>query len=169
MNHPSLKKRMSWFGVCAVLVLLLSANAEAQTPPWDFSDAESALVQWPFEVIEYFVEVDNSNIFQHSRVKESPLQVYEAMKELKANHSTISGLTVSGIGQNPEPNSYVVTFTKGNNRFQVNIKPDGSGAEIVVRATPRATVSGYFKHAIYPYRLGGDTFVGSQRYDFMDE
>ena len=154
----------------SLLGLALSPNeALAQDPPMDFSDASEQLVQWPFTVVEYFVEEDGLNVYQHTRVAESSDHIYEYAKQIKDNHDMIGEFNITGVTKSSDPGHYNISLARLNVRYFVQVRPDGAGAELIVKSTPNAIVSGYFKRALYGYRLGDGVRVGTQRFDFMDE
>ncbi len=149
-------------------LLFLPAVAAAQAPT-DFSDAERPLMQWPFQTLSYHVETDGLNIYQHTRIAESPDQVFIYAREVLSNRGSIGGLTVTGVSQGAEPGFYHIALGTDNVRHYVQVKPDGAGTLLIVKATPFAIVSGFYKRALFGYRLGDGHSVGVQRYDFRDE
>lgn len=161
-----MNKALFWLSLASLLFLPLSLAAQA---PADFSDAEKQLVQWPFTVTDYFTDSDENNIFQHTRVAESPTMVYERLLQMRQDKTPLGDFVITSVATGAQPNFYNAALGYQTIRHFVTIEPFGTGAEIIVKSTPNALVSGYFKRVLYPYRLGDGQSVPVGRFDSMDE
>jgi len=150
--------------------MLAPATARAQTtPPTDFSDMRRQLVQWPFDVIEYWTEEDEFNLYQLTRVQQSSHEVFNVLNRIKRNRGSIGGFMVRGATKQAEPGHYMSVLVDDDGRHFVWITPDGAGAVLKLKATPNAIVSGYFKRSLYGYNLGDGDRVDASRADNLDE
>lgn len=170
----ALRRTLTWLGFAIVVslfwLLLAPSQAQAQTtPPTDFSDMRQQLVQWPFDVVEYWTEEDEFNLYQLSRVQESSHQVFQYFDDLKRERGTLGGYMVRGATKQAEPGHYMAVLVDDDGRHFVYITPDGAGSVIKLKATPNTIVSGYFKRALYGYKLGDGARVDASRADNMDE
>lgn len=176
--HPSSHRR-SLAALCGPLVAAALAalallavsptDASAQNVPMDFSDADDQLINWPFNVVEFFVEDDGTNVWQHYRVSESPEHVYDTLLEMKRNQEQVDRFWIIGAGKAAEPRNFSFTINAGQSRYLVQVRPDAAGADLVIKSTPSSMRSAYFKRALYPYRLGDNLTVRCERYDHADE
>lgn len=167
---PLVHRALVSAGAALLVLLALTAPALAQqNSPMDFSDADEQLVDWPFSVVEYWVEDDGMNVFQHTRVQESPEDVYETLNQMKLDGDWLGDFAIIGAGRLAEPRNYSFVINTSNLRYMVTVRPDGAGAELVVKTTPSAIRSGFFKRALYPYRLGDNQTVRCERHDNLDE
>jgi len=154
------------FAIALGLCVLAPSLASAQ--PLDFSDAKEQLFTWPFDVIEYSVEDDGMNIFQHTRVQESATDIYDALKSMKDDGGEISGFLIVGATKQAD-GSFVFTLARDNLKYLVVVTSDGAGAKLSVKSTPNAMQTGFYKRALYGYRLGDNKTVGCHRYNHGDE
>ena len=150
-------------------VLALSASNAQATPPFDFSDAKQPQISWPFATVEFWTEEDDFMVWHHTRVSESTSDIYDLLLGYKSDKTKISGFAIVGASKPAQPGWYNFTLFKGSSRYRVNVRPDGSGSVISFKATPKSSPTGYFKRALYPYRLGNDSHVRCERADNRDE
>ena len=157
----------------AAAALLAPSKADAQTPPFDFSDLVKPQISWPFATVEFWIEEEEDGggeILQRTHVSETPQQVEVTMRQLKSQGGMLSGYTVVGISPPTPGGRYNFILFKGSSRYRVNVRPDGSGSVITFVAVARSSPTGYFKRALYAYRIdGSDAEVRCERADNRDQ
>jgi hypothetical protein len=143
------------------------AAAQSDTNPLDWSEYEQKLWDWPFQETGYRIERQGFDVFQITTVRESPEAVYQKLSEMRQQKIKIHP-DYSFVGEvySPLDNSYQVSFMKENLQFLLRIKSDpAGGTELRIQTTPMPHVSGYFKLALYEYRLGNNERVTIYRTD----
>jgi hypothetical protein len=169
-----------WRALAALCLLLAStvcvgawvaapsaALAEQNANPLDWSEYEQKFWEWPFQELSFRVERKGVDIFQITTVREAPEDVFKHINKLRAQNARFHpDYAITGEAYAPPSDTYQITFLKGNLSFLLIIKRDpAGGSELSLQATPMPNFSGYFKRAIYPYRLGNGERVTTYRTD----
>jgi hypothetical protein len=143
------------------------ASAEQNANPLDWSEYEQKLWTWPFQEISFRVERKGFDVHQITVVRESPEEVYKHLSSMRSRNERIHpSYAITGEAYAPPMDAYQVTFMRGNLSFLLTIKRDPAGGSVLsLLSSPSPHFSGYFKRAIYPYRLGNGERVTTYRVD----
>lgn len=156
--------------LCAAAVtawLPAPAVAEQNANPLDWSEYEQKLWTWPFQELSFRVERKGFDVYQITTVRESPEEVFKYLSGIRSRNERIHpDYVITGEAYAPPMDAYQVTFMRRNLTFLLTIKRDpAGGSELSLSSAPSPHFSGYFKRAIYPYRLGNGERVTTYRVD----
>ncbi len=152
--------------VCMSLGMVQNAFAEK---PYDFSDIQQPLIEWPFNVVSFNV-TGSSYLTKHEIMFDMPYdKMLDTLKKAYSKHQAFGNYYVMSVTEQAGDKSFVCIFASNNEHNYVTFTPATSGTFAVVDAMPASYVSGAFAQAAYGYRMpdGGTIPLGKVNKDGM--
>lgn len=150
--------RYRWMG-CLLACVLAFPTAAFGERKCDFSDIQEPLVSYPFKVIEYSTYSDEFSTYQVTRVADSYESVVKFFQNALDKRKPLGVFTVMGLTHAAPVESHNTVLAYNNEHNYLEIKPSGTGTELVLKATPNSYVSGFYQQSLFGYRLWDETVI----------